>query len=521
MELRELSEADSLEESEDPTAELDGEDATPLIDAPLPSGTRLRNRYVLESVVGAGGTSLVYRARDGVTPSADGRGAWIAIKMLKPQFSHREESIARLKREFRQTQSLNHPNVVRIHDLDCHKGLWFLTMELLEGITLERVLQRARRVPLQSSFVRTVSDSCAAALAHAHSRAVVHGDVKPGNIFLSKDGCVRLLDFGAARTADATAAPAATWAYASPEVLSGAVPEPRDDTFSLSCVVCEMLTGQHPFGRRSSIAARDADVRIERPDGLSDEFWDDLRKGLAWQRSDRPADISRMFSKRTAASANPVSAPPPGGQTCAAMDDEAARRSTSPGRRRAWLLILARVVVIVALAAALGGSSSWSAVAAAAPMRIATANVTRPAAPSESVAAHAPDVLAESAQQPVRTSRSVVRPLVGFAAASMSVGEGTRAAALTLRRLDRNASRAEVRWRVRDGSAVAEKDFAQPLSGTAALAPGQDLRTIYIPIIDDQDHEGPEQFVVTLKATGTARTAAQSARIEVTIADDD
>ena len=231
----------------------------------ITSGSVLRERYVIETQLGNGGTATVFRAVDLRRDASSADGHRVAIKLLRPELRDRPQNIARLQREFRQTQAIAHPNVVRFHDLDCERGSWFIVMELLTGETLGPCLRRASPQGLPEAEASRIAVAVGEALVHAHAHGITHGDIKPDNIYLTTSGDVRLLDFGVAPESmvgaaqgDVPATPvaaAATRVYASPEVLSGADPEPRDDVFSLSCVIYEMLAGSHPYGRRGADTA--------------------------------------------------------------------------------------------------------------------------------------------------------------------------------------------------------------------------------------------------------------------------
>ncbi len=269
----------------------------------------LRDRYVLEQPLGYGGTSVVMRARDLRRADGADQSPDVAIKLLRPEFRDKPQCIARLRREFHQTQSVAHPNVVRFYDLDCDHGAWFIAMELLTGESLGRCLRRACPAGLPAAEALRISVACGDALAYAHDHGVTHGDVKPDNVFLTATDEVRVLDFGVVpdtvrQTTSADPAigdpvmAAATRAYASPEVLSGQAPEPRDDVFSLACVIYEILAGRHPYGRRGANEARDARLTIERLPGLSTRQWQALAAGLAWNRELRPGmrELMRVLS---------------------------------------------------------------------------------------------------------------------------------------------------------------------------------------------------------------------------------
>ena len=166
----------------------------------------------------------------------------VAIKLLRPELRDRPHSVARLQREFRQTQAVAHPNVVRFLDLDCDGDAWFIVMELLSGETLGPLLRRVAPSGLPLADAIRIGCAVGDALAHAHTRGVTHGDVKPDNIFLTDAGEVRLFDFGVAPESLAQTpeqAPACQSrrprrAYMrARRCWRARPPEPRDDVFSL------------------------------------------------------------------------------------------------------------------------------------------------------------------------------------------------------------------------------------------------------------------------------------------------
>ena len=148
--------------------------------APAP-GSVLRERYVLEAQIGGGGTAMVFRALDRRRDGATAGGARVAIKLLRPERRDDARSIARLQREFRQTQAAAHPGVVRVFDLDFDRGYWFIVMELLDGESLAAGLRRCAPSGLPRRQALALSYGIADALAHAHARGVIHlsdgGDV--------------------------------------------------------------------------------------------------------------------------------------------------------------------------------------------------------------------------------------------------------------------------------------------------------------------------------------------------------
>ncbi len=271
----------------------------------------LCDRYVLEEPIGVGGTSVVFRARD-LHREADGAGdSRIAIKLLRKELRDRAFAVERLKREFRLARALTHPHVVRVFDLNCDDGQWFMTLELLEGKTLAAALTASPFAKGEPAFTaRRAGDllrACGEALAFGHDHGVVHGDFKPGNVFIPLNGQIRVLDFGAATSTEPTLerhAPAATACYASPEVLNGARPDRRDDVFSFACVAYELLTGIHPFERRSALEAQKAGARLARNWSLTDRQWYALEEALSFSREARPDNVRRLLGELFPAAAS-------------------------------------------------------------------------------------------------------------------------------------------------------------------------------------------------------------------------
>jgi serine/threonine protein kinase len=256
-------------------------------------------------------------------------GQRIAIKVLHTEVTHREELLAELQREFQHLQLLSHPNIVRVHEFDRDGDNAFFTMELLNGALLSGVLDARNAVALPRPYALAIMREVGAALAHAHSRGVVHGDINPQNIFITNNGELRVLDFGAShklvrdtRTAAsglAQRAPFATPGYASCQLIEGQQPDARDDLFAFACVAYVLLSGEHPFPNRTATEARTKRVRPSCPPGLTGKQWRVLREGLRWERERRPADVQKWLDRFDLAAAAPhlphlpelVDAPPP------------------------------------------------------------------------------------------------------------------------------------------------------------------------------------------------------------------
>lgn len=231
----------------------------------IASSTRL-GPYEVVAPLGSGGMGEVYRARD----SRMGRD--VAIKVLPEAFLESAERKQRFEQEARTTAALSHPNLLVVHDVGTHEGLPFIVSELLDGETLRDRL-RAGKLPVKKALA--LASQIAAGIAAAHDKGVVHRDLKPENIFIVNGDRVKLLDFGLAKIlhnevqqqqlSGATVARhtqpglvMGTPAYMAPEQVRGDAIDARADIFAFAVVVVEMLTGEHPFHRESSVETMNA-----------------------------------------------------------------------------------------------------------------------------------------------------------------------------------------------------------------------------------------------------------------------
>lgn len=269
-----------------------------------PTSDVLRERYELISILGRGSTGTVYKAVDRHRAHLDATARCVAVKVLKLNYQDRPDELAQLEREFHQAQSLSHPNVVSIFDLDRDGGVYFIVMELLEGELLADILKRLDGQPMEREFALGIISSVGAALAHAHRREIVHADLKPRNIMITTAGEVRVLDFGFARDRplelhSATQlhdTPASAPAYASVERVNGSEPHPSDDVYSLACIAYELLSGRHPFGGRSAPLARAHGRAPQRVPGLTGKQQQALQRALLWTRGERRIDVVELLA---------------------------------------------------------------------------------------------------------------------------------------------------------------------------------------------------------------------------------
>lgn len=242
----------------------------------LTSGSKL-GPYEIQSPLGAGGMGEVYRAKD------TRLGRDVALKILPESFARETDRLRRFEQEARAVAALNHPNILAIHDIGQHEGSPFLVSELLEGESLGATLDRGA-LPQRKTIEYGVQ--IAQGLAAAHEKGIVHRDLKPENIFVTKDGRIKILDFGLAKlaqkagagsdevtlTSERTAAGVVmgTASYMAPEQVRGEAADPRTDIFAFGAVLYEMLSGVRAF-RRDTPAETMTAVLKDDPPELSDQ----------------------------------------------------------------------------------------------------------------------------------------------------------------------------------------------------------------------------------------------------------
>jgi len=269
-------------------------------------GDVLRNRYRVVGVLGYGGMGTVFEATDEYRVDLPTTNQRLAIKVLHSAVAQRDELLAELQREFQHLQLLSHPNIVRVHEFDRDGDIAFFTMEFLNGALLSQVLIARKTIALARPYALAIMRDIGAALAHAHSRGIVHGDINPQNIFITNGGELRVLDFGASHKIlrdgwtvgrESAREPVATPGYASCQLLEGQYPDARDDVFAFACVAYVLLAGKHPFPNRTAVEACAQGLRPARPPGITSHQWGVLREGLRWERDRRPADVGEWLDR--------------------------------------------------------------------------------------------------------------------------------------------------------------------------------------------------------------------------------
>ena len=342
----------------------------------------LSDRYELGEILGFGGMSEVHLARD-LRLHRD-----VAVKVLRADLARDPSFYLRFRREAQNAAALNHPAIVAVYDTgeaETPNGpLPYIVMEYVEGVTLRDIVHNDGPMPPQRA-IETIADACQA-LNFSHQHGIIHRDVKPANIMISKAGAVKVMDFGIARAiADAgnsvtqTAAVIGTAQYLSPEQARGEKVDARSDVYSLGCVLYEILTGEPPFVGDSPVAVAYQHVRedpippSERHPGISPELDAVVLKSLAKNPDNRyqtaaemRADLIRVHSgeapdapkvltdaERTSmlAATGPSDRTPPTEQLPAHQPNYGDRdRGQSVGRWLIAVAVLAVLTVVVTIA---------------------------------------------------------------------------------------------------------------------------------------------------------------------------
>ena len=206
-------------------------------------GRLLDDRYEILEMIGSGGMAVVYKAR------CNRLNRLVAIKILKEELSKDEEFRRRFHAESQAVAMMSHPNIVSVYDVSHSENVDYIVMELIDGITLKQYMEQKQVLNWREAL--HFATQIAKALEHAHSRGIIHRDIKPHNIMVLKDGSVKVADFGIAQMASAqstlTREALGSVHYISPEQAKGAHVDARTDLYSLGVVMYEMLTGRPPF----------------------------------------------------------------------------------------------------------------------------------------------------------------------------------------------------------------------------------------------------------------------------------
>jgi len=212
-------------------------------------GVMIGNRYEMMGRIGTGGMADVYKAIDRTL------NRYVAIKVLKREFREDETFVKKFRTEAQSAAGLSHPNIVNVYDVAEDRGLYYIVMELVEGITLKDYIQKKGR--LTAKEVTSIAVQVCSAIEMAHSHNIIHRDIKPQNIIISKEGKVKVTDFGIAKATSSNTISTNVMGsvhYTSPEQARGGFSDAKSDIYSLGITMYEMITGELPFDGDSTVS---------------------------------------------------------------------------------------------------------------------------------------------------------------------------------------------------------------------------------------------------------------------------
>ena len=273
-------------------------------------GQILGNRYKLLERIGGGGMAVVYKAKCLLL------NRFVAVKILRSEFTDDEEFVKRFRVEAQAAASLNHPNIVSIYDVGKQDDVQYIVMELIDGITLKEYISQKGALPWKEAI--GIAIQICSALDHAHRNFIVHRDIKPHNIMITKDGMAKVTDFGIARavtsaTITMVGSTIGSVHYFSPEQARGGFIDEKSDIYSLGITIYEMVTGRVPFDGESPVAIalkhiqekpdKPIDVNPSIPKGVNDLIVKAMKKdqNLRYQTaSEMLADLQRVLGEPNA-----------------------------------------------------------------------------------------------------------------------------------------------------------------------------------------------------------------------------
>ena len=215
----------------------------------LKPGMFISDRYEIIDVVGSGGMADVYKAKD------ERLNRFVAIKVLKPEYSSDKSFVNKFRGEAQSAAGLSHPNIVNVYDVGDDGGLHYIVMELVEGITLKRFIERKGKLEVKEAV--GIAIQIAQGMEAAHDNHIIHRDIKPQNIIISRDGKVKVTDFGIAKASNSntvTSNAMGSVHYLSPEQARGGYSDEKSDIYSLGVTLYEMLSGKVPFAGDNTVS---------------------------------------------------------------------------------------------------------------------------------------------------------------------------------------------------------------------------------------------------------------------------
>ncbi len=223
-------------------------------------GMIVGDRYEILERIGTGGMSDVYKAKDHKL------NRMVAVKVLKQEFSENANFVSKFRVEAQAAAGLAHPNIVNVYDVGEENGVYYIVMELVEGITLKKYIEKKARLSVKEAV--SIAIQVSMGIEAAHNNHIIHRDIKPQNIIISKEGKVKVTDFGIAKAATSntiTSNVMGSVHYTSPEQARGGYSDEKSDVYSLGITMFEMLTGRVPFNGETTVAIAIKHIQEEMP----------------------------------------------------------------------------------------------------------------------------------------------------------------------------------------------------------------------------------------------------------------
>ena len=212
-------------------------------------GMMIGDRYEILEKIGTGGMSDVYKAK------CHKLNRFVAIKVLKQEFYENANFVSKFRTEAQAAAGLMHPNIVNVYDVGEENGIYYFVMEMVEGITLKKYIEKKARLSVKEAI--SIAIQVSMGIEAAHNNHIIHRDIKPQNIMISKEGKVKVTDFGIAKAATSntiTSNVMGSVHYTSPEQARGGYSDEKSDIYSLGITMFEMLTGRVPFNGETTVA---------------------------------------------------------------------------------------------------------------------------------------------------------------------------------------------------------------------------------------------------------------------------
>jgi serine/threonine protein kinase len=470
-------------------------------------GRVLRDRYVIQEQLGSGGRGTVFKALDRYRSSLPAAQQHVALKVLHCGHDCPEQTIKELRRELDCGQVLSHQNIVNVFELDRDVDVVFFTMEFLDGELLSELIARLRPAAIRPLQAWQIIRQLGAGLEHAHERGIVHGDLKPRNILVTRDGELRILNFGTTKT---------TAAYASCELLEGRAADPRDDLYALACICYELLSGAHPFAGRPAILARDFAVKATRPAGLTGRQWRTLQTGLSWHRAGRSMSVHAWIQKLTNGIAEKPSKTP-------LLELKAACAAKPPLHSRAAavfiVLLLITGIGIAQLRAISARKTSDSVATQAAPNSLDAQAPEATLAPEATPQAEAPVMAARPAiakdamDDMTQRNPSVQQSPLTISVDGYRVSSGNHFVEIRVHRNQmQNASFA---WWTEPATARQDVDYVHQAKAIQTFPSDRRSTRFYVKLLPDSERSQRDYFYVAIAQPGRGHTSLYVTRVQI------